>query len=103
MTTMSHVVGVEVLQIYHLPSSAGGWLSQHYYPIATNIIYKSQYGALLNVRTKGLRELKQGLVSYKEEYKRILNYKEWQFNMLNRGGNMTARMGKGNYSYGLLR
>ena len=27
------------------------------------------------MRTKGLREFKQGLVSYKEEYKRILNYK----------------------------
>ena len=30
---------------------------------------------MLNVRTKGLREFKQGLVSYKEEYKRKLNYK----------------------------
>ena len=55
------------------------------------------------MRTKGLREFKQGLVSYKEEYKRILNYKQWKFNILNRGGIVTARMGKGNYSYGLLR
>ena len=54
------------------------------------------------MRTKGLRDFKQGLVSYKEEYKGKLNYKQWQFNMLKRGGNMTARMGKGNYSYGLL-
>ena len=54
------------------------------------------------MRTKGLREFKQGLVSYKEEYKGFLNYKQWKFNILNRGGNMTAGMGKGNYSYGLL-
>ena len=54
------------------------------------------------MRTKGLREFKQGLVSYKEEYKRILIYKQWKFNILNRGGTMTARMGKGDYSYGLL-
>ena len=27
------------------------------------------------MRTKGLREFKQGLVSYTEKYKRILNYK----------------------------
>ena len=98
---LSHVVGV--LQISYLLSCAGGWLSQHYYAIATVIIYKSQKGALLNVRTKGLREFKQGIMSYKEEYKRIFNYEQWQFDMLNRGGNMTARMGKGNYSYGLLR
>ena len=97
---MSHVVGV--LQIYYLLSCADGWLSQHYYATATVVIYKSHYGALLNVRTKGLREFKQGLVSYQEEYKRKLNYKPWQFNMLNSGGNMTARNGKGIYSYGLL-
>ena len=98
---MSHVVGV--FQIYYLLSCASGWLRQHYYAIAKVIIYKSQKGALPNERTKGLREFKQGLVSYKQEYKGILNYKQWQFNMLNRGGNMIARMGKGNYSYGLLR
>ena len=54
------------------------------------------------MRTKVLREFKQGLVSYKEEYKTILNYKQWKFNILNRGGIITARMGKGNYSYGLF-
>ena len=90
---VSHVVGV--LQIYYLLSCAVVWLSQHYYAIATVVIYKSHYGALLNVRTKGLREFKQGLVSYKEEYKRKLNYKQWQFNMLNHAGNMTARMERG--------
>ena len=46
-------------------SWAGGWLSQQYYNVATVIIYKSQQGALFNVRTKGLREFKQGFVSYK--------------------------------------
>ena len=54
------------------------------------------------MRTKGLREFKRGCVSYKEEYKRILNYEQWKFNILNRGGIITAHMGKGNYSYGLL-
>ena len=63
-----HVVGV--LQFHFLLSCAGVWLSQHYYAIATVVVYKSHYGALLNVRTKGLREFKQGLVSYKEEYKK---------------------------------
>ena len=38
---VSHVVGVEVLQTYSLLSCAGVWLSQHYYAIATVIIYKS--------------------------------------------------------------
>ena len=46
------------------------------------------------MRTKRLRELEQGLVSFKEEYKRILNYKQWRSNILNRGGNITA-YGKG--------
>ena len=71
---VSHVIGV--LQIHYLVSCAGVSLSEHYYAIATVIIHKSHSGALLNVRTKGLREFKQGLVSYKEEYKRILNYKQ---------------------------
>ena len=101
-TSLSHVVRVLVLQVFYLLSCAGVWLLQHYYAIATVIVYKSQYGALLNVRTKGLREFKQGLVSFKEEYKRILNYEQWHFNILNRGWNITARMGKRNYSYGLL-
>ena len=46
----------------------------------------------LTVRTKGLREFKQGIVSYKEEYKRTLNYLLGQFHMLNCGRNMTARL-----------
>ena len=62
-----------VFQIFRLLSCAGGLLDQHYYAIATVIIYESQWGALLNVRTKGLREFKQGLVSYKEEDKKTLN------------------------------
>ena len=65
--TLSHAVGV--LQIYYLLSCAGVWLSQHYYAIVTVIIYRSQKGAFLSVRRKGLREFKQGLVSYKEESK----------------------------------
>ena len=40
-TSLSHVVGVLVLQIYYLLSCAGVGLSQHYYAIATVIIYKS--------------------------------------------------------------
>ena len=40
-TSLSHVVGVEVLQTYSLLSCAGVWLSQHYYAIETVIIYKS--------------------------------------------------------------
>ena len=98
---MSRVVGV--LQISYLLSCAGVWLGQHYYAIATVIIYKSHHGALLNGRTKGLQEFKQGFVSYKEEYKRIFNFKQRKFNTLNHAGIITARMGKANYSYGLLR
>ena len=33
--------GVEVLQTYSLLSCAGVWLGQHYYAVATVIIYKS--------------------------------------------------------------
>ena len=40
-TLLSHVVGVLVLQISYLLSCAGVWLGQHYYAIATVIIYKS--------------------------------------------------------------
>ena len=38
-TSLSHVVGV--LQISYLLSCAGVWRGQHYYAIATVIIYKS--------------------------------------------------------------
>ena len=40
-TILLHVEGVEVLQVYYLLSCAGVWLGQHYYAIATVIIYKS--------------------------------------------------------------
>ena len=39
---VSHVVGVEVLQIYFLLSRAGGWLSQHCCDVAKAILIKSQ-------------------------------------------------------------
>ena len=39
---VSHVVRVEVLQIYYLLSCAGGWLSQHCCNVATATRYKSQ-------------------------------------------------------------
>ena len=39
---VSHVVEVEVLQIYYLLSCAGGWLSQHCCVVATAVLYKSQ-------------------------------------------------------------
>ena len=32
---LSHVVGVEIMQIYYLLSCAGGWLSQHCCVVAT--------------------------------------------------------------------
>ena len=45
----------------------------------------------LTVRTKGLREFKQELVSYRGEFKRTLIYKQIQFGIMNCGKNMTAR------------
>ena len=41
-TSLSHVVGVEVLPIYYSLSCAGGWLSQHYCVVAAAILIKSQ-------------------------------------------------------------
>ena len=41
-TSLSHVVGVEVLQILFLLSCAGGRISQYACVVATAILYKSQ-------------------------------------------------------------
>ena len=55
----------------------------------------------LTMRTKGLRLFKEGLVSHREEYKR-LNYKLRQFSMLNCEENMTGRV-KGGFAQLCLR
>ena len=52
----------------------------------------------LTVRTKGLREFKQGLVSYSGgEYKRKLNYQQWYSNMLNYKNGIACTYVKGKY------
>ena len=75
-TKLSHVVGVEVLQIYYLFSMPA------VYSVSTAALKRRLFFLSLNsvpcvtVRAKGLREFKQGLVSYSgEEHKGKLNYK----------------------------
>ena len=76
-TKPSHVVGV--LKVYYLLSYTDGWLGQYCCGVATANTYSLDSVPCLTVRTKGLREFKQGLLSYSGEwYERTLNY-YWRY------------------------